>query len=80
MPKHYAEGQNIQSGTVEIDGRKVTKVFYPLAFTRKPSVTITLEDSGANHTPYRTKVKKTDFRVVFKTPFTGTVGWTAVAV
>lgn len=75
--EHLAAGKNVQSGTVEFNGTKVAKVIFPIPFDRFPSVTLTLEDSGSAHVPHRTKVKTTDFRVVFKTPYTGIVGWRA---
>jgi len=78
MTKHYAVGQNIQTGTIEFDGFKVGKVTFLKPFNKFPSVTLTLEDGGATHVPFRTKVKRTDFRIVFKTPYTGTVGWSAM--
>lgn len=80
MPEHYAIGINQKAGTVEFTGTKVMKVSFDTAFKTKPSVNITLEDGGATHVPYRTKVKTTDFRIVFKTPYTGTVGWEAKEV
>ena len=79
-PVHYAVGQNIQSGTIELAGKKTAKIFFPFVFSRKPAVTITLEDVGTLHVPYRTKISTTDFTVAFQTVYTGTVGWTAVAV
>ena len=76
--EYYAKEKNVQSGTVEFNSLKVAKITFPVAFKKHPSVTITLEDSGANHVPHREKVKTTDFRVVFKTSYTGTVGWIAI--
>lgn len=80
MAEHRVIGVNDKAGTVEIKGRKVCKITFKKPFLRKPSITITLEDSGSTHTPHRAKVKKTDFRIVFKTPYTGTVGWEAKEV
>lgn len=80
MARHRAIGVNDQAGTVELTGTKVCKVIFENPFATKPSITITLEDSGATHTPHRAKVKNTDFRIVFKTPYTGTVGWEAKEV
>jgi len=80
MAKHLAIGINHQSGTVEFNGQKIAKVTFPIPFKTHPSVTVTLEDSGSSHAPYRTKVKTTDFRVVLKNPYTGTVGWTAAGI
>lgn len=78
MAKHYAVGRNVQTGTVEFNNRKVGKVVFPTEFEKFPAVTLTLEDTGANHMPFRTKVKKTDFRIVFKNNYSGTVGWSAM--
>ncbi len=75
--KHYAIGKNSKAGTVEFGGRKICQVVFDKPFKTKPSVNITLEDSGAAYVPHRTKVKITGFRIVFKTPYTGTVGWEA---
>ncbi len=80
MARHRAIGVNDQSGTVEMNGTKVSKVTFEKEFATKPSITITLEDVGATHTPHREKVKTTDFRIVFKTPYTGTIGWEAKEV
>lgn len=78
MAELYAKGINVQTGTVEFNGVKVSKVTFVKPFKFHPSINITLEDQGASYVPHRTKVKNTDFRIVFKTPYTGTVGWTAI--
>lgn len=75
--RHLGIGKNVLSGTVNFEGRKVSKVTFPTPFNKKPAVTITLEDAGAAHTPYKTRVKNTDFRIGFKTPHTGLVAWKA---
>ena len=75
MAKHLAMDENVQRGTVEFSGQKVAKITFPKPFKNHPSITITLEDSGTTQVPYRTKVKKNEFRIVFKNNHTGTVGW-----
>lgn len=76
--KHYAVGENVQHGIVNFSGRKICKVTFEKPFENHPSVTITLEDSGSAFAPCRTKVSRTGFRVLFKTPYTGSVGWSAM--
>ena len=55
----------------------VVKIFFNNTFETKPYVGITLEDGGATHVPYKTKVKADGFRVVFKNNYSGTVAWEA---
>ena len=77
MPKHLAMGTTYKTGTVEFDDRKAVKIFFDVPFSQHPSINLTLEDNGSTYTPYRTKVKKGSFRVVFKNKYTGTIGWEA---
>lgn len=70
-------GANEDAGTVNFTGQKIAKITYKKPFEQKPGVTITLEDAGSNHTPHKTKVKTTGFRVVFKNPYNGLVAWKA---
>ena len=78
MPKHYAIGKNVQTGTVDFDNQKICTIVFPISFSYHPAVTITLENTTTTHVPVRTKVSKAEFKILFQTPYTGTVGWTAM--
>lgn len=78
--KHLAIGKNVLNGTVEFNGTKIMKVVFDSPFGAKPAVKITLEDAGSAHVPYKTRVKNTDFRIGFKTPYSGLVAWEATEI
>ena len=78
MPKFLAMGENIQTGSIEFSGQKIAKVVFNKPFTNFPSINLTLEDGGSSYMVHASKVKKTDFRIVFKTPYSKTVAWTAI--
>jgi len=76
MPRHYAQGVNIQQGRVRFNNSRFMKIYYSLTFTRRPFVKISPEETE-ELPPYRLYVTKTYFRIRFATPYTGTVIWEA---
>lgn len=78
MPKHYAVGENVQTGTVYFNGTKTMTVWFSKPFTHKPSVTLTLGDVN-NTPPYRTNIVTTKMEIKFKTAYLGNVNWVAMA-
>jgi len=76
MPKHYAQGVNSQSGSVTFNSTKTMSVTFPVAFSVKPSLMLSLGDQSASHV-YKTNVSHTSFKIKFKSPYTGEVSWRA---
>ena len=77
MAEFYAKDKNLKTGSIEFSGQKVAKVVFDEPFKKFPSIGLTLEDGGSSYMVHASKVKKTDFRIVFKTPYSKTVAWTA---
>ena len=76
MPIYYIKDVNFASGTVSFNNTKTMKVTFNKAFNIVPSVMLTLGDSN-NAPAYKWQVTKTDFKIRFKSPYTGEVGWEA---
>lgn len=77
MPKHYAVGVNVRSGTVTFNNSKVMNINFPTSFKRRPSVALALGD--VNNIPvYKQQVTKDGLQIKFKTNFSGQVEWIAM--
>ena len=69
-------GITSQCGEVEFVNVKIMNVTFIRAFTRKPSVVLTLGDISTNP-PFRVTVTKTGFTIKFQNNFSGNVQWQA---
>jgi len=81
MPKHFADGTNVIFGTLVFNGTKSAEAIFARPFSKKPTITLTLDDSGSPSTPYKlapTNGYKSGFIVRFATNFTGNVDWQAM--
>jgi len=76
-PKHYAIGQNVQSGTVYFDNTKTVVVSFTNPFQQPPIINLTMNDSGAIPA-YKTNVTTTQFKIKFKNAWMGEVDWQAM--
>ena len=72
MPKHYALGKNMQHKTVEFKNTKVVKITFDTAFSKKPMIQITPNDS-AIIPAYKTQITTTSAKIRFKQKWTGEV-------
>lgn len=72
MPKHYALGQNVQHMTANFRNTKMVEITFDNAFTRKPMVQLTMNDSG-NMPAYKTHVTTTGAKIRFQNSWTGEV-------
>lgn len=77
MPKHYAVGKNVQTGSVHFDNVKTVVVNFEAPFQKRPNITLTLSDNN-NTPPYKTQANTTQFKIKFKTAFMGDVDWQAM--
>jgi len=75
--RHFAIGQNVQHKTAVFNNTKVVKVTFDKPFTVKPSVQVTMNDSG-NAPAYKTNVKKDSCKVRLKNKWTGEIEVTAM--
>lgn len=78
MPKHYAQGINIQQGRVQFKNTSRMKIYYSLAFAKIPFVKISPEETE-NLPKYRIVARKTYFYLRFQSPYTGIIIWEATA-
>ena len=73
MPRHYAQDVNVRSFRAFADGVKIVPIdFDGTVFARKPTVTITLEDTSST-TPYKAAVTTVGCTVKFQNAYTGWV-------
>lgn len=77
MPKFYAMGVNVQHYTVNFDNTKTVTLTFDSAFTKKPLVQLTMNDSGTMPV-YKTNVSTANVKIKFKTPWTGEVDVTVL--
>jgi hypothetical protein len=76
MPKHYAQGVNIQQGRIKYKGTKNMKIRYALQFDKVPMIKISAETTE-NLPNYRLYINKKWFRIKFTTPYNGEIVWEA---
>ena len=76
MPKHYAQGVNIQQGRIEFRNMRYARVYYNLTFDKRPLVTISPEETK-NIPKYRLWVMRDYFYIVFENRYTGVIVWRA---
>ena len=76
--KHYAAGSNVQHYTVQFDNTKTATLTFDSAFSKKPMIQLTMNDSG-NVPVYKTNVTTSSVKIRFKTKWTGEVDVVAMA-
>lgn len=77
MPRHIAVGKNMIGGTAMFDNVKTVLIDLGTVFTKKPIVTLTLENN--NQAPaYKVVISNNKFEIRFKSNFTGDVEWSAI--
>ena len=77
MPKHLAIGKNIISGTATFNNVKTVLINLGTAFTKKPIITITLENTSTVPA-YKVVISNNKFEIRFQNNFTGSVEWCAI--
>lgn len=76
MPRHLADGVNVQKGTITFNGTKWMQIDFAKAFKTSPAVSISPLDSE-NTPTYKVVATPEHFTITFKVNWTGSVTWRA---